>query len=294
MSQPARSLTLLDGRLLTVYDVGDPDGPAVLYHHGTPSSGLPFPPHARLAEELGFRLVSYDRAGYGESTRRAGRSVAAVAADVAAVADALGIDRFATWGLSGGGPHALACAALLGDRVASVATIASVGPAGVPDLDFTAGMAEANVAEFSLAQQGEEALRPALEAEASGLAGATLAEMTAAFAPFCSDVDYAAVAGELGPHLLDGFRTGLSRGVDGWLDDDLAFAGPWGFGPADVRAPVLLVQGRRDLMVPYEHGEWLASRLPDCEPRLYEEEGHLTPLLSRARELHEWLLERVG
>ena len=287
------TLRLDDGRNLTIYDVGDPHGPAIVFHHGTPSSGRPFPPHVRLAEELGFRLVSYDRAGYGESTRRAGRSVADVAEDVAAVADALGFDRFATWGISGGGPHALACAALLGDRVTALATIASVGPADAPDLEFTAGMAEANVAEFGLARQGEEVLRRALEAEAPGLAGATLAEMAAAFAPFCSDVDYAAVTGELGPHLLDGFRTGLSRGVDGWLDDDLAFARPWGFEPAGVRAPVLLVQGRRDLMVPYEHGVWLARRLPDCEPRLFEEEGHLTPFVSRAGELHEWLLERT-
>lgn len=273
-----------------MYDVGNPDGTAVLFHAGTPMSGKPFAEHAALGEELGFRLVSYDRAGYGESTRRAGRSVADVVEDVAAVADALGIERFATWGLSGGGPHALACAALLPERVTRVGLMGSVGPFDAPDLDFMAGMGDGNIEEFGLVLQGEEAIRPALEAEWLGREHASLEEFAELFTPFCSDLDAAAARGPVGSYLLDSMQTALARSVDGWVDDDLAFVRPWGFEVEAVEAPVLLVQGRHDLMVPFAHGEWLARHLPACEARLYEEEGHLTPLRWRAGELYEWLL----
>ncbi len=129
------------GRSLTVYDVGDPSGAPVLFHHGTPSSGAPYEPHVRLAERQGVRLVSYDRAGYGDSSRHAGRTVGDVADDAERIADALGLERFATWGLSGGGPHALACAALLPHRVAAVASVAGVAPYGAEGLDWSAGWA---------------------------------------------------------------------------------------------------------------------------------------------------------
>ena len=289
----SQSITMPDGRQLTVYEAGDLAGPAILFHHGTPMSGKPFEVHAALGEELGFRLVSYDRPGYGNSTRAPARSVADVAGDVAALADALGIERFATWGLSGGGPHALACAALLPERVTAVATIGSVGPFDADDLDFMAGMGDGNIEEFGLVLQGEQAIRPALEAEWLGRADAGLDEFAALFAPFCSDLDAAAVRGPIGTYLLDSMQTALARSVDGWVDDDLAFVRPWGFDVEAVAAPVLTIQGRHDLMVPFGHGEWLARHLPDCEPRLFEDEGHLTPLHSRARELHEWLLARL-
>jgi pimeloyl-ACP methyl ester carboxylesterase len=287
------SLTLRDGRALAYHDSGEPGGAALVYHHGTPSAGLLFDDHVRLAQDLGIRLVSYDRAGYGESARNPGRRVADVAADIAELTDALGIDRFATWGLSGGGPHALACAALLPGRVAAVATLASAAPADAPGLDFTAGMAEENVVELGLARAGEQALRPLAEEQAHGLAGLDLAGMIEAFAPFCSPPDLAAVRGQLGPYTLACFRAGLAHGVDGWVDDDLAFVRPWGFDVGAVGAPVLLVQGRQDLMVPFAHGEWLAAHLPNVEPRLYEDEGHMTPFVSRARDLFTWLGERV-
>jgi pimeloyl-ACP methyl ester carboxylesterase len=287
------SLTIQDGRSLSVYDGGDPGGAPLVFHHGTPSAGLPFEDHLRLAEELGVRLVSYDRAGYGHSTRNPGRSIADVAADIAAVADALGFERFATWGISGGGPHALACAALLPERVGAVATIASVAPFDADGLDFTAGMAEGNVVEFGLAQEGEAALRPVLEEQREGLARLDMDQMIEVFAPYCSPVDLAAVRGRLGAYTLACFRTGLAPGVDGWLDDSLAFVRPWGFDPAGIEAPVLVIQGRQDLMVPFAHGEWLAAHMQGAEPRLYEEEGHMTPFVSRARDLFSWLRERV-
>jgi pimeloyl-ACP methyl ester carboxylesterase len=182
---------------------------------------------------------------------------------------------------------------LLRDRVASVATIASAGPSDADDLDFMAGMGPGNVAEFGLARQGEDALRPALEEEAAGLAGVDVAQMAETLRPHCTEVDYAIAAGELGPYLLQTFRSGTAHGVDGWVDDDLAFTRPWGFDIADIRTPVLLIQGRQDLMVPFEHGQWLARHVPGAEARLFEDEGHLTPFVSRARELHEWLLAHL-
>lgn len=282
------------GRSLTVYDAGDPGGRPILHHHGTPSSGKPFEPHVRLAHEQGVRLISYDRAGYGESTRDPGRAVADVASDVEAIADALALDRFATWGLSGGGPHALATAAALPDRVTAVAAVASIAPPDRPGLGLTEGMGEGNVVELALAQEGEEALRPALERDFGGLAKLDVPGFVEAMQPFLSDVDAAALDGEYGAYALDSFRRSLERSVDGWVDDDLAFVRSWGFAPEAVTVPVLVVQGRQDLMVPWAHGEWLARNLPAAEGWLREEEGHLTLFVNLVPDIHEWLLARFA
>ena len=283
-----------DGRALTVYDAGDPDGRPILFHHGTPSSGKPYEPHVALAREQGVRLVSYDRAGYGESTRKPGRSVADVAADAAAIADALGIGRFATWGLSGGGPHALATAAKLPERVVAVVSAASIAPADRPDLDLTEGMGEGNVIEFGLARQGEEALRPALERDFGALAELDVDGFIETMRPFLSEVDEAALDGAYGAYGLDSFRRSLARNVDGWVDDDLAFLRPWGFELEELAVPILVVQGRQDLMVPWAHGEWLANNLPSAEAWLREEEGHLTLFVNLVPDIHDWLLARFA
>jgi pimeloyl-ACP methyl ester carboxylesterase len=288
------SIEVARGRSLTVYEAGDPTGPAVLIHHGTPASGLPYSEHGRLAQEQGVRLVSYDRAGYGESTRDAGRDIAAVAGDSVAIADALAIERLVTWGLSGGGPHALACAALAPDRFAAVASVGGAAPFGVDGLDWLAGMGEANVSEFGAALAGEDVLRPALEAEAAGLAASSTEELIAAMSTLLSPPDVAAVQGPLGEYLRDSFTRGLARGVDGWVDDDLAFTRDWGFDPAALERPVLVVQGRQDLMVPGGHGDWLAARIPGTEGWFSDDEGHLTLFLSPSvRRIHDWLLERL-
>jgi pimeloyl-ACP methyl ester carboxylesterase len=294
MSVEGTSIEVGGGRTLTVYDAGDPGGAPILFHHGTPSSGAPFAEHVRLAEEQGVRFVSYDRAGYAESTRDAGRDIAAVAGDAIALADALGIGRFATWGLSGGGPHALACAALAPERVGAVASIAGVAPYSADGLDWLAGMGEGNVAEFGAALAGEGVLRPALEAEAAGLAASSTEELIAAMSTLLSPPDVAAVQGPLGEYLLGSFTRGLSRGVDGWVDDDLAFSRGWGFDPAEIEPPVLVVQGRQDLMVPGGHGDWLAGRIPGAEGWFSEDEGHLTLFRpASVRRIHDWLLERL-
>jgi pimeloyl-ACP methyl ester carboxylesterase len=287
-----QTITTTNDRSLTVYDAGQSDGRPVLFHHGTPSSGKAFEPHIVFAQERGIRLVSYDRAGYGDSSRNAGRAVADIVQDVEAISDALDLDRFATWGLSGGGPHALATAAGLPDRVVAVAAAASVAPPDRPDFELTDGMGEGNVVEFGLAREGEEALRPFLDAEIAGLDSLDLRGLVDRMRTLLSDVDAAALEGELGEYMLDGFRRSLARGVDGWLDDDLAFVRPWGFDLEAITQPVLVVQGRQDLMVPWDHGEWLARNIPSAESWLREDEGHLTLFSRVAPSIHDWLLAR--
>lgn len=281
-----------DGRTLNVFDSGDPAGKPVLFHHGTPSAGRPFEPHVRTAAERGVRLVSWDRAGYGASSRNEGRSVADAAADALVIADALGIDRFATWGLSGGGPHALATAALGGDRVAAVATMSGVGPFDAADLDWLAGMGQGNIAEFDAARGGEATLRPSLEEQAAGMADVSVPQFIEAMQPHLSEVDAAALDGELGAYFLGSMQEALAGGVEGWLDDDFAFLQPWGFALDEIRQPALVVQGRQDLMVPFAHGEWLVAHVPGAEARLSETEGHLTLFVSETENVHDWLLAR--
>ena len=150
-----RTIATADGRALCIHDGGDPAGFPVLMHHGTPSSGFLYPVHDALAREQGIRLIGYDRPGYGGSTRNAGRSVADCAADVSAIADALGLERFASWGISGGGPHVLACAALCDDRLVAVASLAAVAPDDADGLDWLDGMGEENHVEFGKAREGE-------------------------------------------------------------------------------------------------------------------------------------------
>ncbi|WP_028059662.1 alpha/beta fold hydrolase [Candidatus Solirubrobacter pratensis] len=281
-----------DGRRLRVVDDGDPRGVPVLVHHGTPGAGLLHAPWADDAAARGIRLLSYHRPGYGESTRDAGRTVASAAADAAAIADALGFERFATWGASGGGPHALACAALLGSRVVACATIASVAPR-VDGFDFLAGMGEGNVREFEAAIAGEAELRPLLERLGAGMLGDEAEELTEGdLESVFSPADAAVLARPLGVFLQESFRAGLAGGVDGWVDDDLAFVGPWGFDPGAIAVPVQVWQGRQDRMVPYEHGVWLARRLPRVDVRLSPDDGHLTLPERRVGEVHAFLRER--
>ena len=292
MAQRRHTVGLSDGRTLTVVEDGDPSGAPVIYHHGTPSAGRPYAAWARDAAERGVRLIGYDRAGYGGSDRRAGRSVADVADDVAAVAAALGCGRFATWGASGGGPHALACAALL-DGCVAAATFAGAAPYGEPDLDFLAGMGEDNVREFGAALEGEDALRPLLEEFAAGVRAATAEQLAEEMRTLLSPPDAAALTGAIAEHMLGSFHAAIRPGVGGWLDDDLAFVRPWGFSLADIAVPVQLWQGDQDLMVPRSHGAWLARHVPGADVRISPGDGHLTVVANHFGEVHAWLAAQL-
>jgi pimeloyl-ACP methyl ester carboxylesterase len=286
----ARAIQTKDGRTLDVHEAGDPSGFPVLFHHGTPAAGLPYGPHAALAREQGIRLIGYDRPGYGTSTRAPDRRVEDCVADVTEIADALRLERFGMWGISGGGPHALACAALCDDRLQAVASLASVAPYGADGLDWLEGMGEDNHIEFGKVLEGEDALRAYCESATAEMLGAKPEELVQLLDSLLGPSDRAVLTGAFAEYLLECDRHGLGGGVDGWVDDDFVFLEPWGFDIGDIARPVLLLHGEDDRFVPVSHGHWLAARIPDVEARIDPADGHLTLFERRMREVNAWLL----
>jgi pimeloyl-ACP methyl ester carboxylesterase len=216
--------------------------------------------------------------------------VASVADGVTAVLDHLGVQGCLTLGWSGGGPHALATAALLPERVQACGVIAGVAPDQAEGLDFLAGMGELNVVEFTAARAGEGVLRPLLDEWAPGLRSADAAAIVAELASVLPAVDQALLTDDYGRSVAAAFHEALRDGVDGWVDDDLAFSRPWGFGLGAIAPPVSLWQGDADLMVPFAHGEWLAAHLPGARVHLLPGEGHLSIGVGRIEEILDDLL----
>jgi pimeloyl-ACP methyl ester carboxylesterase len=282
-----------DGRRLQVLEAGPPGGRPVLVHGGTPNSRLLYEPEVRLAERQGIRLISYDRPGYGGSDRDPGRSVASCAGDVRTIAGALGIERLAVWGISGGGPHAIACAALLGDLVPAVAVLASCAPWGAEGLDYFEGMGRENVEDTELTLRDPTAARARHEQLRNESLATTPETIYTMMETLLSPVDRAALTPELAQFLYESTQVGLAPGADGWWDDDLAFVEPWGFELERIRTPILLLHGRQDQFVPVGHGEWLAQHIPGVEARLLDNDGHLTLVKNHLESVHEWLLERL-
>jgi pimeloyl-ACP methyl ester carboxylesterase len=273
------TVTLADGRRLEAWANDGTSSTAVLLHVGTPCAGIAFDSMVAAAVRRGCRFVTYSRPGYAGSTRQPDRSVADCAADVAALARALGLDRLYVVGWSGGGPHALACAALLPELVESAATLAGVAPWGAPGLDWLDGMAEENRAEFGAAHESDEALQRFLEPyakEHGRLTASTIVEMLGGL---LTDVDRGALTSTIAEYLASLFREALSSGIWGWHDDDLAFTRDWGFSLEDIGVPVTVWQGRQDAMVPYAHGAWLATHVAGARGMLLEEEGHVSLVL---------------
>jgi pimeloyl-ACP methyl ester carboxylesterase len=202
-----------------------------------------------------------------------------VAGDVAHIADALGIERFAVMGHSGGGPHALACAALLPERVLGVVSIAGMAPFDADGLEWFAGMRESGVASLRAALQGRAA-KERYEATATGDVDMFITR------------DFDAFAGDWG-WVLDVVRPAIAAGRDGLVTDDLAYVNPWGFDPRRISVPVLIMHGARDQMVPSSHGLWLSKRLPTAELWLLPDDGHIS-VLTTAEAALEWLVKRIG
>jgi pimeloyl-ACP methyl ester carboxylesterase len=283
-----------DGRTLCVERAGDHDGPAIVVHSGTPNSRLLFAPWAADAAERGAQILAYDRPGYGGSDRHPGHTVADGAADTLAVADALGLERFVAWGLSGGGPYALACAALLPDRVAAVALIGSIAPYGAPGLDYFEGMGEDNVDDIDLLLRDPDAASRKAAQDREEMLAVTVEDLGRGMESLVSPVDAAVLSGPFGAHFHAEVQDGLAPGPDGWMDDGVAHVGYWGFEPAAIRVPVKVWHGAQDRFVPRGHGEWFARTIPGAEASLTETDGHLTVVDQRIGEVHEWLLERLS
>ena len=280
-----RTLELPDGVTVDiVVDDGAPEGSGLLvYHHGTPAAGPLDPALAGPARAHGLRVVELVRPGYGGSTRQPGRTIADVVPIVTALADHLGHDRFVTLGWSGGGPHALATAALLPERCAGVLALASVAPFDADGLDFLAGMGQDNIDEFGAALAGAADLEAFLTAMARELATVTGPQVNEALDSLLPPVDKAHLTGEAAEHMAAELRWSVERGIWGWFDDDIAFTRGWGFDLTSIAGPVHLWQGSDDLMVPFAHGRWLAAHLPGAHVRLDAGEGHLS-LIARIDE----------
>lgn len=276
MDERRETVTTPEGRRLEVRIAGPEGGPTVVAHPGTPDGARLKSDTRSAGAQRGVRHVSYARPGYPGSDRHEGRSVASCGADVRAIADALEIDRFHVVGWSGGGPHALACASLLPDRVISAATVAGAAPRDGVGLDWSAGMGDENVEELGLAEQGADRLLPFLEREAEEIRGSTPEDLLRILGDLVSEPDRAFLSGEYAEESLAGLQNALSNDVLGWLDDDLAFIRPWGFDLDSISVPVSIWQGREDRFVPITHGQWLAEHLPGARSHLLENEGHIS------------------
>jgi pimeloyl-ACP methyl ester carboxylesterase len=268
-------ISLRDGRRIDFRVSGPTDGPVLVFHHGTPGAGVPFRAIERAVHQRGLRLVTTSRPGYGDSTRKEGRSVADVAGDTEEVLDSMGATVCVTAGWSGGGPHALACAALV-PRVRAALVIAGVAPFGAQGLDWMDGMGEDNLDEFRAALDGAASLRPFLDQMRVQLRDVTVEGIISSLSSLLPEVDKAVLNDEFGEDMASSFHEALRTGVDGWLDDDLAFVNPWGFDLDEVSVPTMIWQGSSDLMVPFSHGRWLAATVPGASVHLEQGEGHLS------------------
>jgi pimeloyl-ACP methyl ester carboxylesterase len=214
--------------------------------------------------------------------------------DVRAIAAALDIDRLGVWGISGGGPHALACAALLEDLVPAVASLASPAPFDADGLDYYEGMGEMNVDDIRMSIEDPLAARDKCEQDRVEYIATEPETIAESIATLVSPVDAQALTGELAEFYVACARDGLAAGSDGWWDDGLALVTPWGFELGSIRTPVMLRHGRPDRFVPFGHGEWLAGRIPGGQAELSDDDGHLTLVPNHIEATHEWLLKRMG
>jgi len=248
----------------------------LMYHHGTPGAG---PMHSDILDPAianDLRIVQLVRPGYGSSTRHPERTVADVVVLADELADHLEFERYVSMGWSGGGPHTLANVALSPDRCVASMSLAGVGMFGQADLNFLEGMGQDNEDEFGAALEGEAAIRAYLEPMLAGIANITGPEIVGMMGSLLPEEDRAALTGEYGENTAEVFRWAVHTGVDGWLDDDIAFTLPWGFELEDIVNPVSIWQGATDLMVPFAHGKWLASKIAQADVNLLEGHGHLS------------------
>lgn len=276
---------LRDGGVLRVHDTGPSDDATtlpVLWHHGTPNTGHPPAPLFDTAAALGLRLVGYDRPGYGGSTPAPDRQVSSAGTYAEAVAHALGLDRFAVMGHSGGGPHALACAAMLPERVVAAVSVAGLAPYGAGGLDpatYFSGMAASGASALGAAARGRTA-KEAYEAEFGD-----------AYDPEFTPGDLAMFEGEWA-WFIDIVRAAAGSGPAPGIDDDLAYVRPWGFDLTTIHVPTLVLHGGVDRIVPPAHARHLARVIRGADLRLDPDAGHIS-VVSGAADALVWIADQI-
>jgi pimeloyl-ACP methyl ester carboxylesterase len=284
-----------DGRKLAVDISGAPTGKAVFLMHGTPGSLLGPRPRWIYLYRLGIRLISYNRPGYPGSDRIEGRSVADAVADVEAIADYFGIDKFSVIGRSGGAPHALACAASerLRDRLICTAALSSLAPCDADDLDWYADMAESNVQAYHDAESDLRALIAWINQQAQrvrknshGLLNTLWAELDDADRQIIGDIGLRRI-------IAKSHAEALRESVDGWVDDVIALSRPWSVEFADISEPVLLWHGGDDRFSPTSHTEWLASRISTAKFEVQPGAAHFEAI-KVLPEILSWVLHTVN
>ena len=292
-SAQVRHVETVDGRRLRAEVAGD-GRRVVLVQVGTPNAGVLYRDWVQDAAGRGLTLIAYDRPGYGGSSRRAGRTVADCAADVRRLSEVVGFDRCVVWGFSGGGPHALACGALLDDLVAAVATVGSPAPFDAPGLDFLAGWSDEDREEYELFLSDRAEWKRRGEQEREELLAMSAGELAEQWSAGMSEADGALLHGEFGVWLHGAAQAALASSIDGWADDDIAlFHSSWGFDPASISIPVKVWHGLEDRFVPFEHGRWLAEAIPGAQAEFRDHDGHLAVVAGRIGEVHEWLGQYV-
>lgn len=280
------------GRNLDVSEAGVSEGMPIFFLHGTPGSRHLSDNQIRDAEKQGIRLFGYSRPGYGGSTPMPGRRIIDTASDVKAIADSLGIDRFAVMGHSGGGGNALACAAAFPKRVVAAASVAGVAPHDAEGLDYFAGMGEYNVQDFKLLVKDPKKWEENNRKDMDQLIKSGRDEFAGMFASLLSEVDRNALSDDFLDMIIFQAKEGCSKSISGLRDDNLADIMPWGFDPITISVPVQIWHGSEDMFVPFQHGKWLASRIPGAEAHLEEGEGHISIFEKRISEIHRWLIDK--
>jgi pimeloyl-ACP methyl ester carboxylesterase len=302
------SIEVAGNRKLQLVDAGDPSGRPVIYLHGTPASRVLDPRWTADALRQGIRLIGYDRPGYGGSTPLAGRRVADAAADVAAIADHLNLPRVAVWGISGGGPHALACAALLPTRCVGAAVLESPAPPEYGPAERSTKVNKHVSCEPLVSLREQQIWKKAHQEQdtKSVRTNLSLLEVLASNRPslrrgiyrmlmplYIGSVEARALSRACAQWTVSSMREGFQQGVEGGQDDEIAiYHQPWGFEFADIRVPVLLWHGQKDQFVGVREGRWLADHIPKVESRFPAEDGHVSIAEYRIPEVHRWLLSK--
>ena len=262
----------------------------IIVHVGTPNAGLLYEPWVQDAADRDITLIAYDRPGCGESSHQPGRSVVDCAVDVRAISADVGFERCAVWGFSGGGPHALACAALLDDLVVAAATIGSPAPSDASGLDYFAGMSDNARQDMQLFRSDRDEWERQGQAQRHELLAMTAGEFCRQWAAGVSPPDAAALHSDFGVWLHRAAQAAVAAGADGWIADDVAlFHAPWGFEMASISIPVKVWHSRDDRFVPFGHGRWLVGAIPGAYAELEDDAGHLTVVASRISDVHAWL-----